>query len=285
MTCRGRSVAGGGDYTHRRRARGQRRCRCSGRPCADRATSSPSRVRAMIAGVQERERREMVAVDPDADGRNRFAGSGARSGHCCCRLDIARFRPRRRSCHHGFAGRRWWWRPWTRTELEWPRSCRGRQVRCVVALPSREHRGEGLSSMDGRAHCSMRSARPATTPACGPPNSLSPLKVTSAAPSCSVWRAAGSSCSHAGRRPSSATGSLESMRPLPMSATTGKPSVGELSDGGGLDEALDCDSCSGAPSRSAATSCVLAADGLARSRRVECDWWCRRRRDARLTAR
>ena len=37
-------------------------------------------------------------------------------------------------------------------------------------------------------------------PACGPPSSLSPLNVTSAAPAASVWTAAGSPASHAGGR-------------------------------------------------------------------------------------
>jgi hypothetical protein len=54
--------------------------------------------------------------------------------------------------------------------------------------------------------------------------SLSPLKVTSAAPSASVCTAAGSSASHAGGAPGS-HGQVASSRPLPMSATTGTPSV------------------------------------------------------------
>ncbi len=63
-------------------------------------------------------------------------------------------------------------------------------------------------------------------PAWGPPSSLSPLKVTSAAPAASVWRAAGSPPSHAGG-PSASHGQAASSRPEPMSATTGTeaPSV------------------------------------------------------------
>ena len=62
------------------------------------------------------------------------------------------------------------------------------------------------------------------TPACGPPSSLSPLNVTSAAPSASDCIAAGSPASHAGGGPSS-QGHRASIKPLPMSATTGTPSV------------------------------------------------------------
>ena len=61
------------------------------------------------------------------------------------------------------------------------------------------------------------------TPAWGPPSSLSPEKVTRAAPAASVWRAAGSPASHAGGPPAS-QGVAASSRPDPMSATTGGPS-------------------------------------------------------------
>ena len=53
------------------------------------------------------------------------------------------------------------------------------------------------------AHRATRSARPAITPAWGPPRSLSVLNVTRAAPAASVWRAAGSSRSQAGGGPPS----------------------------------------------------------------------------------
>ena len=62
------------------------------------------------------------------------------------------------------------------------------------------------------------------TPAWGPPSSLSPLKVTSAAPSAKVWRAAGSPASQAGG-PSGSHGQAASSSPEPMSATRGTPSA------------------------------------------------------------
>ena len=62
--------------------------------------------------------------------------------------------------------------------------------------PGRSARASGWD-----AQVATRSARPAMTPAWGPPRSLSPLNVTSAAPAARVWRAAGSPASHAGGPP------------------------------------------------------------------------------------
>ncbi len=78
-----------------------------------------------------------------------------------------------------------------------------------VSLSTRSARASGC-----RRRAWTRSARPSSSPACGPPSSLSPLAVTSAAPSRSAVVASGSSGS-IGCGPSS---------PDPMSATTGTAS-------------------------------------------------------------
>ena len=73
------------------------------------------------------------------------------------------------------------------------------------------------------ASVATRSDRPTTTPAWGPPSSLSPENVTSAAPASTAWRIPGSSCSHAGRRGSH--GVVSSSSPEPASTITGGPSA------------------------------------------------------------
>ena len=77
--------------------------------------------------------------------------------------------------------------------------------RPAPSLQRGEHEpaGRRARASGWRAHRSTSSARPAMMPACGPPSSLSPLNVTSAAPAASVCRAAGSSASHAGGGPAS----------------------------------------------------------------------------------
>ena len=80
----------------------------------------------------------------------------------------------------------------------------------AVVLSTRSARASGCL-----ASWRTRAAWPKIRPACGPPSSLSPLAVTSAAPACSQDPASGSSGS-SGCRPS---------RPDPMSASTGTPSV------------------------------------------------------------
>ena len=75
-------------------------------------------------------------------------------------------------------------------------------------------------------------------PACGPPSSLSPLNVTSAAPASTVWRAAGSDANQGGGGPGH-HGHVASTSPLPRSTTTGGPSVASSPTDGVLDEAVD----------------------------------------------
>ena len=79
----------------------------------------------------------------------------------------------------------------------------------IVVLPTRRARASGC-----RASRCTSSARPRMRPACGPPSSLSPLAVTSAAPASSQDAASGSAGSSGWRR----------SRPEPMSPTTGTPS-------------------------------------------------------------
>ena len=92
----------------------------------------------------------------------------------------------------------------------------------IVWLPGRSARMRGCA-----AHWATRSARPAMTPHCGPPKSLSPLNVTSDAPSARACFAAGSFTSHDGTDgvcPCS-HGAVLSRSPDPISATTGTDSV------------------------------------------------------------
>ena len=91
-----------------------------------------------------------------------------------------------------------------------------------VCPPGRRARMSGCA-----AHCATRSARPAITPHCGPPRSLSPLNVMRSAPSAIACRAAGSCAIHDGtlsRYPCN-QGAVLSRRPEPISATTGTSSV------------------------------------------------------------
>ena len=66
-----------------------------------------------------------------------------------------------------------------------------------------------------RASRAIKSARPTTSPACGPPSNLSPLKVTRSAP-CARASAAVGSCGKPQRARSTSD-------PLPRSSTKGKP--------------------------------------------------------------
>ena len=79
-----------------------------------------------------------------------------------------------------------------------------------VSLSQRMARLSGLRRMR-----SMRSARPTSIPACGPPSSLSPLKVTRSAPCAIAWAGVGS----AGRPNRVRSVSV----PLPRSITKGTP--------------------------------------------------------------
>ncbi len=79
---------------------------------------------------------------------------------------------------------------------------------------------------------------PAMMPAWGPPKSLSPLNVTSAAPASRVCTAAGSSASHAGGPPFS-HGHVASISPLPMSTTTGTGRVASSATDVCFDEPVD----------------------------------------------
>ena len=185
---------------------------------------APSCVRATIGGSHDRRSGELIAGDADADRGDRRARRRTGAGDCLCWLDLADARGR-----DDLAG-----------ALLQIVDCRGdhrpeRDVGCCGPVEIRQRRslhcchaharpGATPAPRDAAQHFATRSARPAMTPACGPPNSLSPLNVTSAAPSSSVWRAAGSPCSHAGGGPAS-HGQFASIRPLPMSATTGTPSV------------------------------------------------------------
>ncbi len=99
--------------------------------------------------------------------------------------------------------------------------------------PQRRARASGWS-----AHRPTSSALPAMMPACGPPSSLSPLNVTSEAPSASVCNAAGSSASQAGGGPAS-HGTRASSRPLPRSTTTGTPSAANSATDVALDETVE----------------------------------------------
>ena len=66
-------------------------------------------------------------------------------------------------------------------------------------------------------------------PACGPPSSLSPENVTSAAPASTAWRTPGSSRSHGGRCGSH--GVVSSSSPDPASTITGGPSAASSATG------------------------------------------------------
>ena len=92
-------------------------------------------------------------------------------------------------------------------------------IASIVVEPGRNARASGCC-----AHASIRSVRPAITPHCGPPKSLSPLNITSAAPSFRVCRAAGSLLNQLGARVSS-HGHVLSINPEPMSTATGTESV------------------------------------------------------------
>ena len=70
---------------------------------------------------------------------------------------------------------------------------------CLQRLRPRVPRVASARASGCRRQRSTRSARPTMMPACGPPNSLSPLNVTRSAPASIVWIAAGSPASHAGR--------------------------------------------------------------------------------------
>ena len=87
----------------------------------------------------------------------------------------------------------------------------------MTSPPGRRARASGWA-----VQASTRSARPAITPAWGPPNNLSPEKVTRSAPASRLWTAPGSSVSQDGG-PSASHGQPASNRPEPRSATTGTP--------------------------------------------------------------
>ena len=107
-----------------------------------------------------------------------------------------RFRPRARRACPPPPHRRW---PRlvlaARRPVPWPcataagrwRGGRGRRGRSLAGHRAPANRG----AAPGRwaLQRSTRSVRPAITPACGPPSSLSPEKVTTPAPSSRVWRA------------------------------------------------------------------------------------------------
>ena len=78
----------------------------------------------------------------------------------------------------------------------------------------------------GAATRPTRSARPTITPACGPPSSLSPEKVTSAAPASMRLADAGLVVQPRGRRAAATVWSRRA-RPDPASTITGGPSVGQ----------------------------------------------------------
>ena len=107
-------------------------------------------------------------------------------------------------------------------------------------LQGREHEAAGAQGPGQRvagAAVDQVAARPAMTPAWGPPSSLSPENVTRAAPAASVWRAAGSR--PARRGPAASHGVAASSRPEPRSTTTGRPRAARAATSTGLGEADD----------------------------------------------
>src|SRR5262245_64319252 len=79
-----------------------------------------------------------------------------------------------------------------------------------------------------RASAATRPARPTTTPAWGPPSSLSPEKVTKAAPASIAWRTPGSSRNHAGRRGSHGVVSSRSPEPASLRDERSEEHTSEL---------------------------------------------------------
>ena len=93
-----------------------------------------------------------------------------------------------------------------------------------VSLSARIARASGW-----RAIVATASVVPTMIPACGPPSSLSPEKVTSVAPASIAWRTPGSSRNHGGRW--SSHGVVSSSSPEPASTITGGPSRASSSTG------------------------------------------------------
>ena len=96
-----------------------------------------------------------------------------------------------------------------------------------VSLSARSARASGCAF-----NRSMSVRRPTMIPACGPPRSLSPEKVTSAAPASMHWRTPSSSRSQDGR--SRSHGVVSSSSPEPASTMTG--SSKPASSATGVDE-------------------------------------------------
>ena len=138
--------------------------------------------------------------------------------------------------------------------------------RPAPVLPGRRARVSGC-----RAQAATRSARPAMIPAWGPPSSLSPEKVTRAAPAASVWRAAGSSASHAGGPPAShGRGRVEE-----AGADVGHHRRAERGQGGHLDRLGEADDPVVRLVDLEEQGHVPALDARPGSRPAGCGWWCR----------
>ena len=130
--------------------------------------------------------------------------------------------------------------PSARTAPSRRRRAAGTRGRGPAARPARGRRAAAPAPAGG-GHSGRRGrARPAMIPACGPPSSLSPLNVTSAAPAVDglARRRLASPATPAVRRRAT-TGTSASTSPLPRSTTTGTPSVASSPTDVVLDEAVD----------------------------------------------
>ena len=212
------------DRDHAQRARRVARRR-TGRPTRRSHTTAPSRPsattrdRAQDVAARRRRRRPRPRRRPTGS-----CGPGTEPPPAAASVSTTRRAGKRsrRSRRRASAARR---------PASWPcaragsrrRRRRGTRARRPRAPASVTLSGRSARASGCRASSATRSARPTMIPACGPPSSLSPEKVTSAAPASRHWRTPGSSPSHAGR--SASHGVRSSSSPDPASTTTGGPSV------------------------------------------------------------
>ena len=202
---------------------------------------TPSRQRAMTGGVWARSARELVAGELQ---RRRTGSSCPAPNRRPARASVATRGPRRsrsaiasaraRSAVDGCRGH-----PPERHRGD-DVAARGRRARAPAPPPARARRGARARASGWRAQRATRSARPAMMPACGPPSSLSPLNVTSAAPASIVWRggrlATPATAAGAAR---ATTGRSASSEPAAEVDDDRDAERGELADRGVLDEAVD----------------------------------------------